>query len=335
MKVGELRAKLAKLKKEEISYLAVEFYKLVPKAKKEDYDLDNLINNPTKPKKKTSKSTQLSLAQIKSDVYLFIENAKEQNYLFPNRKVPKKERSTWRFKVKRWYKELNNLKRKDADIQMQADILSDLYELICESCGYEYFTAYDSFESIGIEQSDFYKSVLTLKQEAYGKSATIEKGVRLIVDNYLNRYTLYSTLIVEFMSTLNIPDLKEKAITACKKLIQENNFVPKETKSTRFFFDNNEYQQKYKHNELTKFVLRLYISLYETEEGIEFYKAHYQDRDEVKLYILIDILFDNKEEDLIVKEISEAEKNGIEPREKLLKLRTHINNTGKLPEYMH
>ena len=53
MKVAELREKLSQLKKEDIIKLSVEFYKLIPKAKKEDYDLDAFINIPNKKKRTT------------------------------------------------------------------------------------------------------------------------------------------------------------------------------------------------------------------------------------------------------------------------------------------
>jgi len=99
MKVGELREKLAKLKKEELIKLAAEFYKLIPKSKKEDYDLDGLINNPQQ-KKKTNSKASVSLETLQQTINKFIADAKEQYYLMPNRVVPKKERSTWRFKVK-------------------------------------------------------------------------------------------------------------------------------------------------------------------------------------------------------------------------------------------
>lgn len=132
MKVGELREKLAKLKKEEVTKLAVEFYKLVPKSKKEDYDLDGLINNPQK-KKKTQSKDQVSLETLQQDINTFITNAKNQYYLSSNRIVPKKERSTWRFKVKRWYKELIKTNRRDSDLSLQAQLLTafDYFFVFC------------------------------------------------------------------------------------------------------------------------------------------------------------------------------------------------------------
>ncbi len=56
MKVAGLREKISKLDKEEIARLAVEFYKLIPKSKKEDYNIDELISNPKKIKEELEKA---------------------------------------------------------------------------------------------------------------------------------------------------------------------------------------------------------------------------------------------------------------------------------------
>ncbi|MEM6698264.1 MAG: hypothetical protein AAF599_07705, partial [Bacteroidota bacterium] len=278
MKVAELREKLSKMKKEELIKVASEFYKLIPKAKKEDYGLDDFINNPSKRQKKASSKQALTLDEIQPELRTFIANAKEQYYLYPNKVVPKKERSTWRFKVKKWYKELINVNRADKDIHRQAQLLLELYELMCESCGYEYFTAYDPFESIGIAQSDFYRSVISLLHEAKGKLETVQQAITLIVYNYLNRYTLYSSLMKELIATFESVDLKYKGIEVAEKLIEKNNFQPKKEKNSRFYWHSTEeFNKKERHNNLVEFVLRLRMSLQETEEGIEFYqKHHYQ-----------------------------------------------------------
>lgn len=336
MKVAELREKLGKLKKEEVLKLAVEFYKLVPKAKKEDYDLDGLINNPTEKKSKTKRNTtSLSLFEIEYQVTTFIADAKEQNYISPNRTVPKKERATWRFKVKKWYKELINTKRPDADINAQAELLKKLYELLCESCRYQYFTAHDTFQSVGIDQSVFYHSVLELLQEVEGKSALINQGIGLIVDNYLNRYTLYSTLMIELISLLDIPDLKYQGIDKAKLMIGKTNFIPTSKKKRYSFSSNNRFEKERRNNNLTELVFRLYASLFEYDNAITFYeKNHYQRDSEIKLYILISLLLRHRQKDLILQEMEKAIADGIKPRENLLKLVEKIKTTGELPQYM-
>lgn len=339
MKVGELREKLSNLPKEEIIKLASEFYKLIPKSKKEDYGLDSMINNPKKKttKKSISKVVKLSLAEIEKEVDKFIINAREQNYLVPNRVIPKKERSTWRFKVKKWYKELINTKRDDSNLGKQAKVLSNLYEIICESCGYEYFSAYDSFESIGISQADFYKSVLILLNESGGKLELIEKGIPLILDNHLNRYTLYSGLMRVFLEFMDLSDLKYKCISKVEQLIKQTNFVPKpkEQKSWVMFSDGTEYRKESKNNNLAELGYRLYFELGEYEEGIEFYKSNYYSfSEEVKLYVLIRLLFEGQHKKYILKEIEESKKNGVEPRKKLMDLYRELKDKNEFPKYM-
>ena len=335
MKVAELKSILAGRKKEEIIKLAVEFYKLVPKAKKEDYGLDAMILNPEAKKKKEGRSG-MALMELEIELKRFLENAREQYYLIPNRVVPKKERSKWRFLVKRWYKELINAKRKDADLEKQSELLTDLYNLICESCGYQYFSGYDSFQSIGIEQADFFKSVLELMQEARGKIALVEKGPGLIVNNYLNRYTLYSGLMVNLIGFLDIPDLKEKAIEKTKKMIMANKFdYKKKEKKRGWSFSNTDYGKKRKHNNLVEFVFRLYDGLFELDEGVRFFKEYYYDtNEEIKLYVLVALLFRKGEKDRIKIELENAIENGIELRSRLVNLLNEIKSNDRLPEYI-
>lgn len=335
MKVGELRERLSKMNKQELIKLTVEFYKLIPKAKKEDYQLDQLIQNPDQKKKGPKKGQLQSIGELEQDITTFISHAKEQYYLAPNRVVPKKERPKWRFKVKRWYKELTNSKRPSEELPRQADILKRLYELICESCGFQYFTAYDSFESIGIEQTEFYQSVIYLIQKAEGKASMVEPGIRLIVDNYLNRYTLFSGLMEILIAQLHIPDLKEKGIAISKKIIAELQFTPK-PESNRFQWSSSgEFRKKEKHNNLVELIFRLHMSLYEYEEAIAFFHLKYSEaRLEIKLYILVSMLFGYELKDHIKQEIEIAQKSGIVPRQSLLNLLKTINETDQLPEYL-
>lgn len=335
MKIAELREKLSKLKKEELIKVASEFYKLISKAKKEDYGIDAFVDNPKSAKKSTKKATQ-SLIEIEKEVEQFIDHAGSQYYIFPNRVVPKKQRSTWRFKVKKWYKELINTKRADADITKQAAILSKLYELLCESCDFQYFTAFDTFDSIGIEQNVFFKSVIILMQEAEGKAITIEKAIRLIFENSLNRNTIYSELMIELMDTYDIVDLKNTALEITKKLLLEINYTPSKAQNNYYYADREEFDKQEKNNDLAEFGLRLHLSLFEDKKAVEFFKQHYYNRDaEIKLYVLVRILFSCVKKELIVVEIEEAIHNKIKPREKLLKMMKHIKEKNALPEYMY
>ncbi len=88
-------------------------------------------------------------------------------------------------------------------------------------------------------------------------------------------------------------------------------------------------------NNLTGLALRLYLSLFEVEEGIAFYYKHYREESkEVALFILIEVLFSRECKDEIVNEIEKAIKLGIEPRESLINLLNNIKKTGELPDNM-
>lgn len=335
MKVGELRKKLAKFKKEELIRLSVELYKIVPKVKKEDYQIDALINNPKIKSDKKKSITKLSLETIEQDVYKFIEDAKQYFYNSSNDIIAKKERSNWRFKVMRWYKELINIKRTDADVNKQSQVLSDVYELLCQSCEYSYFSSWDSFQSIGVDQSDFYRSVIVLIQEAKGKGDSVEKGIRLIVDNNLNRETLFSSLMIVLISTLDVPDLKEKGIEIVKKLLVEHKDEKNISESNSSWSSSNKkYRYQEKNRNLSELGYRFHSSLFEYEEGVNFFNANYSEKDEeIRLYILVRLLFEEKKKELIKIEIEKCMEKGIEPRSGLLDLLKIIKDKDKLPDY--
>lgn len=335
MKVGELRVELAKLKKEELIKVAAEFYKLIPKAKKEEYDLESLVKNPSKKKQKVAVSSLQRLDEAEVEIKQFIEHVESQYYLYSNRVVSRKARTTWRFRVKRWYKELLNLKRKDVDIQKQSELLSSLYELMSQSCGYTYFTAFDAFDSIGIGQEEFYRSAVSLIQEAEGKGEGLEKCIKLIVSNALSHDTVESDLMKVLVETLDIPILKEKGIEIVKKLIEENAYKePNSQKSKQELSSSATYIKKELHNNLVELGYRLFVGLFETEEAVGFYKKHYQQKSpEVKLYILIYLLFESGKKEQIRTEIKETIKKGVKPRESLMKIFKEIEERDQLPDY--
>ncbi len=232
--------------------------------------------------------------------------------------------------MKKWYKELINKEREDKDIETQAKLLCDLYSLLCESCMFIYFSGYDSFSSVGVEQIDFYKSVIDLLQEDKGKIDSLKTSIELIINNELNRYTLYSNLMIEFINTLDNVDLKYKAIQITEEVFKNLNY-----KSIKNRPDLNSYKIKDTKNNLAELGLRLYLKLYEIEKGIDFfYKYYNEENKEIKLYVLIRILFYEKETQKIKEELQKAIKNGIELRDSLINLLEYINKNNDLPNFI-
>lgn len=331
MKIGELRAAIKKHSKADLEFLVAELYKLVPKTKKEDYQIDKLIVKPTKNKKSAKKKAKLrTIEEIAEDVEFFHDNAVSQHYLIPNTNIPKKERPKWRFVVKRLYKEILQAEKSGNSTVRCARELQVLYETLTYACDYIIFSAYDPFESVGIEQTVFFEQIIKLYRESLDISDFIHKGIKLTIENSLNRYTLYSELMEIFISYCQTPAMKEMAIDKLLKMREEFKKKPIVTKNS---WSNEEYRKNEKLNYYTEFIFRLYAHLFEFEKGIKDFNLNsIQNTKEVSLYILIRMLFGFEKKQLIVREIEKNMK--IKPRESLLKLKDYIKKNNKLPEYM-
>ena len=59
-----------------------------------------------------------------------LEKAYAQNYLVPNREVPKSQRPKWRFMVKNYIKELEKLSLEDDNYAKSVTILTSLYRAL-------------------------------------------------------------------------------------------------------------------------------------------------------------------------------------------------------------
>ena len=162
MKVAELRALLTNTDTADLVKIISELYKNIPKAIKEDNDIDNTIKsiiNHTQDKK-TSKTTPIDYKTLHDEIQTFIENAYEGYYYTPNKIVPKQQRSKWRFAVMRFLKEIQKISNTDKDYDESNLDLIDIYKLLCYSTGYYTFlTQYDAFVSLHLNQSDLYKII--------------------------------------------------------------------------------------------------------------------------------------------------------------------------------
>ena len=338
MKVEELRVKLYKLQQDEVIRLAVEFYKLVPKAKKEEYNLDDLINTPeVKTAKPAANENLVSFEIMVKEVNTFIDNAKNQHYLYPNKIVAKKDRATWRFKVKAWYKDVTNPKTYGYEMNKKSEICANLYNLLCESCHFQYFSSDDPFNSVGIEQTDFFRSVLQLIELTEGKISLLNRGLDMAINNETSPNTLNSYVMQEFVNILDDEQIKYDAIEKIEKMIQDNKpRIVVTTKRGAYQEDfSTKYNRERKTNNLAELGFRLHASLLEYDEAIAFYNKYaVQSNEEVKLYILIRLLFESKQKAYIQSVLESATILGIDLRASLKKLLATIQKNNVLPQYM-
>lgn len=337
MKIQELRDTVKKHKKEDLEFLVSELYKAIPKSKIEENQIDDLIQKPKKEVKSKEKKIKCrSIAEIKEDISYFVSNAKEQNYLCPNRIIPKAQRSKWRFLVKNLFKEVQLAEKNGNSTSACALALRNLYEVLTYSCDYQLFTAYDTFESVGITQTDFFNQILKYYRASLEVNDFINVSIRIIIDNSLNRYTIYSELMNIFLSYCETPDMKEMVISSAKKILEDVKAEP--DKKNSFYSipsrtNEMSYNKKQKINNVVEVIFRAHCLLFEYEKAIKFFRDNsIESSKEILLYVIVRMLFGYQNHEIILKEINRN--MDCKPRENLLKVRDFIVKNNKIPEYL-
>lgn len=333
MLVAELKEVIKEYPEGDLRLLIVELYKAMPKKLREDKDIDVLIRDmhSKKPDKKQAVSTDVKL--LKPEIEFFLENAYAQNYMAPNRIIPKQERSKWRFKVKAYIKALQAVPSEGEEGLIAADLLEKLYKMMCYGCCYYIFNSDDTFRSVGIMQTELLDLVLK-KSFANGiNKETIKRSVALILEPGLDRETIHSELLCVLAANLKTTDAKETAIREAMEqksaLDQAANISPK----NKWRMSHTEYERNEKANILTELVFRLNILLCEYEEGIRYFKKNICETDkEIELYVLLQLLYQYDLKDWLIKEYEEAVKKKVEPRESLVKVYQYTKVHGGLPD---
>jgi len=337
MKISEVRSIIEKYSEGQLRLIISELYKAIPKAVKEKTDIDSILKNPnslTQAMPKTRQKEVPDIELLKSETECFVDYAYKQYYLAPNRVVSKQNRPKWRFVVKRLYKDLLATSSDESNVPEATRLLEKLYQLLCYSCSYVLFSAYDSFESIGIAQEEFFHRVLSLKYHCEDKNAFIKNALLLMVDNSLNRYTLHEDLMQVILEFAKTPDLREMTIANCSELIETLKKEPSIQKGRQSNYDKwqSDYEREGKINTLTEMAFLSYARLYEYSEAISYFKANYCKADkEVTLYVLLRMLFELNQKDHFLQEYEGALADGINPRETLKKAYRFTREKGELP----
>lgn len=286
MLVKDLRKTLEKYDKKEMTDIVVELYKRLPKKVKEDYDIDKFIediNNKTKKEEK-----KVSFDDLCKEMGYFLDCAKAGYYSSPNKVVPKKERSNWRFKAKRYYKELTKtIPTTDIGVK-STKLLIELYELVSRGTNTLVFTNWDTFRALGVNQVEYldmlYKRILST-----GNSINNIKVCIDLLDNCKDPDILDEFLINVFIDNLRTEESKLTAINLLDEKVVE---VKEKIKSLGKKYNYHDMYYLEKDNNLyVEIATRLYFSSFEVDDGIKYYQKNYIHYDsEVKEYILLEIL---------------------------------------------
>lgn len=337
MLVSEIKEVIKEYPEEDLRLLIVELYKAMPKKLREDKDIDTLLKDAREllhgKKAEKKRPVPANMRILKPEIEDFLENAYAQNYMIPNRIIPKQERPKWRFKVKAYIKSLQAVPPEGEDGITAADLLGKLYKMLCYGCYYYIFNSDDTFRSVGIEQADLLDLVLK-KSFANGlNEETIKKGIALVLEPGIDRVTLHSTLLCVFAENLKTVDARDIAIQEAMKqraaIYQNINTSSKK----KWNADHEKYERDEKANLLTELVFRLNILQCEYEEGIRYFKDNIRETDnEIILYMLLDLLYEYSLTDYWIKEYEEAVKKKVIPRTSLVKVYQYMKVYGELPD---
>jgi len=218
MKVAELRKLVAGHSAEDLRALVVELYKALPKKRKEDEDLQGMLRRPGEIReiRKTRREPRRpDMGALIYDVESFLHAARNQLYFAPNRIIPKRERSKWRFRVKRFVKDLLAAAEAPEDLPEAARLLEELYGVLCTASTQWLFPSEDPFRAVGISQPDFLVHVLTLRQASEPPGDFVRRGLTLALESELDRATVHADLMVALLEHLKTPALRELALEEC------------------------------------------------------------------------------------------------------------------------
>ena len=123
------------------------------RALKEERDIDALVRCPDAQeikRVKSSKKDDLDFDSVADEASTFIDYALRQYYFAPNMYVPKRERPKWRFIAKRLYRNIVPCAADPENLEEAADLVEELYSLLCKAYGVYLFSTEDPFPSVGI-----------------------------------------------------------------------------------------------------------------------------------------------------------------------------------------
>ena len=316
MKVQELRELLKTSDRTLLEKSFVESYKHFTKYQKEE--VDQIIKDVLAgvSPNQAGKKAKIDFETLKQELIVFIENTHAQNYLVPNRIIPKNKRSKWRFQVKNFLKELEKIPQENENYEESVKLLVELYCLICDACNYYYFSTDDAFRSIGWKQEDFFLLVAKRVLSTGYTKENISGLITYASTGGLSAESLHEDQQIVLLSELKTVDVKYIAAEEAKKLIDEGAEEIKTLKK----YDNKEYTLKEEINSFCDLVLMIHITLAELDEGISYYfKTNIEKDREIVLYKALRLADWLDEEDswLRIYEYGMAKK--IKPRECLIR----------------
>ena len=299
MLVKEIRLELNKYDRKELEDIIIELYKRVPKKVKESYYIDEFIKN--KKDLLPKKEVKLSFNDLVSEIKWFISCVDKDYYCSPNNVITKNERSKWRFKVKKYYKELVNINANTDDGKISTELLIELFKRLSYGTYILKFSNWQPFKAIGVSQTEFYFTIATRILTVVHNYDNIYKCVNLLSVEK-DPYGSYISIYDEFINLINTEEDINLSIKAIYEEIENlrNSLESCQSSTTKYYIKQNINFNAY-------MIFKLYVKLNETDKAIIAFNKIYIEKDkEIKAYVLLNLLKDNN---LYKEYVREYEKN--------------------------
>lgn len=342
MKVSELKSILKnQYDQDQLIHLALEMYKIIPKAKKEYHEIDVLIFNPLvkeleKAKKEAVVKGEIDWQEEAKAIDRFIEYARLKYFFGKNTFVTSKEQSNWRFTVRRWVKDLSNPKAIKVEPELKGELIYKLYMMVVEDYDKRYFPGEDPFRSVGIPQEAFYKQMLQLLSTQNRREEFMERGLNAIIEYHISdecRFESLTAVLSEACLALHLTEAMLELIAIKMRRLNTPDPADRRARGSRDDFDKN---QKIQH--LTEMGFNLYVLLEDYDAAISFFNTNfvYSHNDtEIKLYVLVrNMMYHEFPAHYVTEQINNYITMGIKPREATMKVYDTVSRTGKLPNYL-
>lgn len=283
MLIKDLKNEIKKYNKKELESIIVELYKRLPKSKKEDYDIDNFIKNMETGEKPVK--VKQSFDELYKEIVYFINCVDNEYYACANRIISKKERSSWRFKVKRYYKELNSIPFNEQNGIVATTLLIEIFKRLSIGSNRLLFVNWETFKALGVSQTEYYDTIINrIMANGYSKE-NLQKCINLL-DILKDPYDLSYGMFKIFIYNLKTTEEEELAIELLNTKVQQQIIEFKNLKD-----NNRKYTLKENINNYVECIIEIYFNLNEIDKGIKYFHKYYiQEIREVKEYILLEKL---------------------------------------------
>lgn len=286
MLVSEIRKELKKYNHKELEDIILELYKRIPKKKKEEYNIDDYIKNVS-IKNKEKQIVNLPFIDLKKEIIYFLDCVDNGYYSSPNRIISKKERSSYRFKIKKYYKALIDISIDSKDFLEATDLLVEIFKRLSIGSNRLLFVNWETFRALGVAQDEYYdviiKRILSLGYTLENLKFCVDL-LEIPKDPYELSYNMFKV----FIANLKTLDDKLLAIDIINTKVEGFNT---EIKAIKDRYSNEKYKLEEIKNCFVKCSLEIYCDIDEATKGIKYFDKYYTGEEkEVKEYILLDML---------------------------------------------